>query len=112
MTWKEVLTYLYNLSVVWKDFKDHLGNISKAFDRLHLYNLKLKPKKCHFFQTEVPFLGQLATTKGVPVDPYKVKVVLEWPMPSRKKDVSFLALPITTGTTLSNMPTLLFLYRS
>ena len=91
MLWKQVLTYLDDLNVLGRNFKDHLSNLVQSFERLRKYNLKLKPRKCHFFQKEVPFLGRLATTQGIAIDPNKIKVVLEWPAPTNKREVeSFL----------------------
>ena len=91
MLWKQVLTYLDDLNVLGRNFNDHLSNLVQSFERLRKYNLKLKPQKCHFFQKEVPFLGRLATTQGIAIDPNKIKVVLEWPAPTNKREVeSFL----------------------
>ena len=51
----------------------------------------MKPRKCFFFQKEVPFLGKLATTEGIAVDPNKVKAVTNWPIPTCQREVeSFL----------------------
>ena len=91
MTWREVLTYLDDINVLGRGFEDHLQNLQKAFERLQENNLKLKPRKCKFFQTEVPFLGKLATQKGLAVDPKKVEAIVTWPVPTCKKEVeSFL----------------------
>ena len=89
MLWKQVLTYLDDINILGKDYKDHLGNI-KSFECLGKYNLKLKPQKCMFFQKEVPFLGKLATTKGIGVDPKKIEAVTQWLPPTSHKEVSFL----------------------
>ena len=91
MLWKQVLTYLDDLNILGKDYKDHLGNLIRSFERLGKYNLKLKPRKCMFFQKEVPFLGKLATTKGIRVDPKKIEAITQWPPPTSRKEVeSFL----------------------
>ena len=91
MLWKQILTYLDDLNVLGRSFKDHLGNLIQSFDRLRKYNLKLKPHKCIFFQKEVPFLGKLATTKGIGVDPKKIEAVINWPPPTDCREVeSFL----------------------
>ena len=91
MLWKQVLTYLDDLNVIGKSFQDHLDNLVMSFGRLREYNLKMKPRKCFFFQKEVPFLGKLATTEGIAIDPNKVKAVTNWPIPTCRREVeSFL----------------------
>ena len=91
MLWKEILTYLDDLNVIGTSFRNHLNNLVMSFDRLREYCLKLKPRKCIFFQKEVPFLGKLATTKGIAIDPSKVKAITTWPEPTCRKEVeSFL----------------------
>ena len=91
MLWKQILTYLVDLNVLGRSFKDHLGNLIQSFDPLRKYNLMLKPHKCISFQKEVPFLGKLATTKGIGVDPKKIEAVINWPPPTDCREVeSFL----------------------
>ena len=72
--WSLVLTYLDDLNVIGKSFRDHLDNLVMSFGRLREYNLKMKPRKC-FFQKEVPFPGKLATTEGRAIDPNKSKLL-------------------------------------
>ena len=43
MLWKQVLTYLDDINILGKDYKDHLGNPIQSFEHLGKYNLKLKP---------------------------------------------------------------------
>ena len=91
MTWKEVLTYLDDINVLRTGFEDHLKNLCKVFECLQENNLKLKPRKCKFFQTEVPFLGKLVTRDGLAVDPRKIEAVVLWSIPKSERDVeSFL----------------------
>ena len=91
MLWKQVLTYLDDLNILGKDYKDHLGNHIQSFEQLGEYNLKLKPHKCMFFQKEVPFLRKLTTTKGIGVDPKKIEAITQWLPPTSHSEVeSFL----------------------
>ena len=61
--------------------------------QLREHCLKLKPRKCHLFQIEVPFLGRVVTHEGMKVNPENVKVVLDWPVLKLAKEVlSFLGL--------------------
>ena len=91
MLWKEVLAYLDDLFILGKGFQHHLINLRKTFCRLKKYNLKLKPRKCILFQTEVPFLGRVVGRKGISVDPGKIKATQKWPSPRTIKELqSFL----------------------
>ena len=44
---------------------DHLSDLQQCFDCLQAYGLKLNVKKCHFGQSEVPYLGHMLTTEGI-----------------------------------------------
>ena len=62
-------------------------------DRLKQYNLKIKPKKCQFFDSSVLFLGHILLAKGISTNLEKVKRVKTWPVPKNIKEVqSFLGL--------------------
>ena len=87
LTWKEIFSYLDDIMVVGRNFDHHLRNLRKVFERLRQYNLKLKPKKCVFFQTEVKFLGKIVSKDGVKPNPDSVAVVKNWPKPTCTKDV-------------------------
>jgi hypothetical protein len=48
---------------------------------------------CEFWLTEVTFLGHVISTRGVSVDPSKVKDVLNWMPPTNASEIqSFLGL--------------------
>jgi hypothetical protein len=40
------------------NFKHHLSVLSNVLEHFQEYNIKLKPKKCLFFQDEITFLGK------------------------------------------------------
>ena len=56
LNWKTVLAFLDDILVMGKTFEEHLSNLEDVLKRFRLHGLKLKPKKCQFFQTEVEFL--------------------------------------------------------
>lgn len=68
--------------VVGNGFDDHVTNLVTVLVRLRTYNLKLKTKKCHPFQTEVLFLGKLVGREGVSVNPGSIQVVTKWAIPT------------------------------
>ena len=70
-----------------------LDRIELVFNRLKQYNLKIKPKKCQFFDTSVLFLGHVLLAKGILANPENVEKVKTWPVPKNIKEVqSFLGL--------------------
>ena len=90
---KNCLVYLDDIVVFGKDFTETMQNLELVFKRLEKAHLKLKPKKCRVFQTEVEYLGHIVSEKGIQTDPKKVNVVAEWPIPQNVRDVrSFLGL--------------------
>ena len=72
-----------------------LPGIDEALQAVHncQFNLKIKPKKCHFFQCSVVFLGYVLSADGISANPEKVEKVQNWPVPSSQKELhSFLGL--------------------
>ena len=57
----------------------HLEHWQAVFQRLRDAYLKLKPKKCHFFQKIVSFLGHVVSEDGISTDPEKVQKILDSP---------------------------------
>ena len=70
-----LLLYLDNICIFAPTIDDMLDWIELVFDRLRQYNLKIKPKKCHFFDTSVLFLGHILLAKGISANPQKVEKV-------------------------------------
>ena len=63
------------------------------FSQLKAFNLKIKWKKCYFFQANVIFLGHVLSADGISAYPEKVETVRDWPVPSNAKELhSFLGL--------------------
>lgn len=56
-----------------------LSRLREVFQRLSDNNLKLSPKKCHFLQGSVRFLGHVINQKGVAADPATVEVISNLP---------------------------------
>ena len=72
---------------------DILDQMELVFNRLKQFNLKIKPKKCQFFNTSVLFLGNVWSAKGISANPEKLEKVKYWPVPQKIREVqSFLGL--------------------
>ncbi|KAG1928789.1 interleukin-1 receptor accessory protein-like 1-A, partial [Pimephales promelas] len=77
-----LLLYLDDVVIFSSTFKQHLDRLESVFSRLREHGLKLKLKKCHFFQPEVKFLGHVVSASGVSTDPDKISAVRDWRTPS------------------------------
>ncbi|XP_070004508.1 uncharacterized protein [Nicotiana sylvestris] len=91
MIYKEIEVYVDDVIIKSKKATDHVEDLSKFFNRLRRYNLKLNPIKCTFGVPAGKLLGFIIRRRGIEPDPSKVKAIQELPPPKNKKDVmSFL----------------------
>ena len=87
------LAYLDDIIVYGATQDECITNLLIVFERLAAAHLKLKPKKCMLFATEVNYLGHVITSHGVKTDPIKVEAVKNWHAPRTVKQVrSFLGM--------------------
>ncbi len=77
-----LLLYLDDVVVFSSSFQNHLDRLELVLQRLQQNGLKLKLRKCHFFQPEVKYLGHVISASGVATDPEKISAVKEWKIPS------------------------------
>ena len=87
LNWKIVLAFLDDILVMGKTFDEHLANLKSCLERFRRYGLKLKPKKCVFFQRKVEFLGRVVTGDSLCMSDKDTAVVDTWPVPKSSKDV-------------------------
>ena len=67
--------------------ESHTVNLRKFFERIKEYRLRLNSQKCTFGVTVGKLLGFLVSDKGIEVDPFKIKVILEMPPPRSEKEI-------------------------
>ena len=82
-----LLAFLDDVLIMGKSFDDHLENLDAALKPFRKFGLKLKPKKCIFFQKEVEFLGRLISNDKLSVTDADIQSVALWPVPACSKDV-------------------------
>ena len=81
------LVYLDDILVKSPDLSSHINSLDIVFSKLYEAGLRLKPKKCQLFTTEVRFLGFLVTPNGIHADPEKTQLIEEWPTPNNTRAV-------------------------
>ena len=72
------MCYAWSLCLVYLD---------EVLERLSIFGLQLKAKKCTFMQTEVAFLGHIVGRTGLACDPVKISAVGVWHAPGSVKQV-------------------------
>src|SRR6266436_72405 len=87
----EAICYMDDILIYSCTLSDHRWIVHQVLTTLHKQRLFLKPEKCKFEQKEVKYLGLVILKDHVAMDPTKVHRVMEWPTPTKVKEVqSFL----------------------
>ena len=73
-----LMLYLDDICIFAANVNEMLDQIEMVFRRLKHFNLKPKPKKCHFCQCSVVFLGYVLSADGISANPQKVEKVQNW----------------------------------
>ena len=81
LQWSSCLVYLDDVVIFGNTQRELLERMDEVFTRLRKAGLKIKPRKCKFFQTETNYLGHIISGEGVKVSPEKVAAVRDWPIP-------------------------------
>ena len=76
-----------DILVYGTDMADHDRNMKIVLDRLREICLRLNVNKCKFRITEVKYVGNVFTSKGLLPDPEKVTAINEMPAPEDKKSL-------------------------
>jgi len=85
------LSYVDDVLIFSETFEAHVGHVNDVLERFLKYGIKLKPSKCKFARSSVPFLGHIISKAGVAVDPDKISAVQIMKVPTTLTEIrSFL----------------------
>jgi hypothetical protein len=84
---RNIKVYLDDILIHSKNFAEHLVHLKEVFMRLEEANLKLKPSKCVFAQTETKYLGFDINGEGIKPSSDRIITLLNYPAPSTAKQV-------------------------
>ena len=82
-----LLFYLDDICIFSSSIDEMLDRIAMVLYRLKEFNLKIKPKKLFFFQSNILFLGHMLSKDGILPNPEKVSKVRDWPVPKTAKEL-------------------------
>ena len=87
MMHKEIEVYVNDIITKSQERESHSVNLKKLFKRLRKYQLKLNPSKCTFGLTSKKLLGFIVSSRGIEVDPAKIKAIQYSLVPRIQKEV-------------------------
>ena len=87
---KTMEIYIDDTLVKCRHAENHISHLTKAFDTLQQYQLKLNPAKCVFGASTGKFLGFLVSQRGIEADPDQIIALLQMRTPQSRKDVQCL----------------------
>ena len=79
--------YMDDVLVASKDEAEHEIHLRQVLQRLHDANFQLNLQKCHFFETEVLFLGQTISAEGIKPPKERIEDFCELPLPADYKSL-------------------------
>ena len=88
-----------------ENVEEHIKALDRVLKRCEEQQLYIKLSKCQFCVDEIPCLGDFVGRKGVRMDPDKVKIIADWPVPKTKKQMeSFLGTTVYVSKFCKNFP--------
>jgi hypothetical protein len=88
-----VVVFIDNILIYSKNEEEHAKHLQTVLMRLREHQLYAKFSKCTFWLEEIQLPGHVLSSKGIVVDPSKIKDILEWNSPTTVHQVrSFLGL--------------------
>ncbi|XP_019157589.1 PREDICTED: uncharacterized protein LOC109154205 [Ipomoea nil] len=73
-----VIVFIDDILVYSKHKREHVGHLWTVLQILREKQLYAKFSKCEFWRDSVTFLGHVIDSRGISVDPDKIRAVKEW----------------------------------
>ena len=80
---KIVECYVNDIAVKSRAKVDHIADLKTVFDVMRAHQLKMNPTKSFLGVSSGKFIGFVVTSKGIHLDPEKVRVVQEMQPPKK-----------------------------
>ncbi|KAH9263029.1 hypothetical protein BASA83_013667 [Batrachochytrium salamandrivorans] len=87
---KHVLVYLDDIVIYSDNMSDHIAQVQNVLRVLQDNRLYCKAEKCHFYKSEIKYLGYIISADGLRMDPSKISAVQSWPTPNKVRDLQVL----------------------
>ena len=88
-----VVCFIDDILVSGRSEAEHLANLDAVVGKLQQYGLRLKLKKCKFFEKSVEYLGQIVSKEGIHPSQKKIEAILKVDPPEDQTQLrSFLGM--------------------
>ena len=74
---KSVECYVDDITVKSRDKGDHIADLKRVFDITQAHQLKMNPTKSFLGVASEKYLGFVVTSKGIHLDPKKIRAIQE-----------------------------------
>jgi len=74
---KSVECYVDDITVKSRDKGDHIADLKRVFDITQAHQLKMNPTKSFLGVASEKYLGFVVTSKGIHLDPEKIRAIQE-----------------------------------
>ena len=81
------IIYLDDVIVYGRTEEEHLERLWIVLECFREFNLKLKPSKCSFFQSEIVYLTHHVSKEGICLSDDNIRAIMEFPMPETYTEV-------------------------
>ena len=78
---KFVLVFLDDILIYSLSWAEHLHHLEVVLSFLQQHSFYAKLAKCEFGRTSLTYLGHVISSNGVSMDPEKIIVIVDWPLP-------------------------------
>ena len=82
-----IMVYLDDILIFGTCLKEHRQLVKEVLKRLQFNDLYAKVEKCFFEQSSIKYLSIIISENKVQMDEEKLSEVLEWPVPTKVKQV-------------------------
>ena len=82
-----IIIYLDDILIYSQTEEDHEQHINQVLQALQDSNLQVKLKKSVFHIYKIKYLGYIIAESGIKMDPVKISMIKEWPIPRNISEV-------------------------
>jgi len=87
MVFKDLVIYIDDIIIFSDTYDKYVAPLQKVLQRLLDEKVWLRASKCQFFTKRLDILGHILTPDGLHMDPKKRKKVLNFKVPSKRRDM-------------------------